>query len=80
MTDAASEHLKASGVTVKPYEAVLDEVRALASAGKKLWVNPAQARRARIPTIPRTTSARRHISYIQRNVSSEMSGLQPLHS
>ena len=44
MTNAAAEHLKASGVTVKPYEAVLDEVRALAGAGKKLWVDPAQVR------------------------------------
>lgn len=52
--DAASEHLKASGVTVKPYEAVLDEVRALAGAGKKLWVDPAQARRVWAPApLPR---------------------------
>ena len=29
-------------MVVKPYEAVLDEVRALGSAGKKLWVDPAQ--------------------------------------
>ena len=33
-------------MTVKPYEAVLDAVRALGSAGKKLWVDPAQVRRA----------------------------------
>ena len=42
VTEAAAEHLKSSGVTVKPYEAVLDEVRALGSGGKKLWVDPAQ--------------------------------------
>jgi len=42
VTEAAAEHLKASGVTVKPYDDVLDEVRALGSAGKKLWVDPAQ--------------------------------------
>ena len=42
VTEAAAEHLKSSGVTVKPYEAVLDEVRALGSAGKRLWVDPAQ--------------------------------------
>ena len=42
MTEAAAEHLESSGVGVKPYEAVLDDVRALAGAGKRLWVDPAQ--------------------------------------
>ena len=42
VTPEAAEHLKASGVTVKPYEAVLDHVRAVAGAEQRLWVDPAQ--------------------------------------
>lgn len=44
VTEAAAEHLKESGVTVKAYGALLDEVKAIAGAGKSLWVDPAQVR------------------------------------
>lgn len=49
VTEAAAEHLKESGVTVKPYGALLDEVKAIAGAGKSLWVDPAQVRNADWP-------------------------------
>lgn len=42
VTEAAAEHLKSSSVRVKPYGAVLDDVRAIAGAGKNLWVDPSQ--------------------------------------
>ena len=42
MTDEVAAHLKEGGVTVKPYDAMLDDVRQLASSGQKLWADPAK--------------------------------------
>ena len=42
VTDEVAAHLKDGGVTVKPYDAMLDDVRQLASSGQKLWADPAK--------------------------------------
>lgn len=43
MTEGVAAHLKEGGVTVKPYDAMLDDVREAASSGMKLWTDPAKA-------------------------------------
>ena len=43
MTEEVAAHLKEGGVTVKPYNAMLDDVREAASSGMKLWTDPAKA-------------------------------------
>lgn len=42
VTEEVAAHLKDGGVAVKPYEAMLDDVRTLASSGLKLWTDPAK--------------------------------------
>ena len=42
VTEEVAAHLKEGGVSVKPYEAMLDDVREAASAGLKLWTDPAK--------------------------------------
>lgn len=37
-----AEHLKEAGVTVKPYSAVAEDIKAIAAAGIKLWMDPAK--------------------------------------
>ena len=44
VTDKVAAHLKDGGVTVKPYDAMLDDVRKLASLGQKLWADPAKVK------------------------------------
>lgn len=43
MTEEVAAHLKEGGVAVKPYHAMLDNVRKAASSGMKLWTDPAKA-------------------------------------
>ena len=42
VTEEVAAHLKEGGVVVKPYDAMLDDVRQLASSGQKLWADPAK--------------------------------------
>ena len=42
MKDEVAAHLKDGGVAVKAYDAMLDDVRQLASSGQKLWADPAK--------------------------------------
>ena len=43
MTEEVAAHLEEGGIAVKPYDAMLDDVRKAASSGKKLWTDPAKA-------------------------------------
>ncbi len=43
VTKEVAAHLKEGGVTVKPYDAMLDDVRKAATSGLKLWTDPAKA-------------------------------------
>ena len=43
MTEEVAAHLKEGGVVVKPYDAMLDDVRKVASSGMRLWTDPAKA-------------------------------------
>ncbi len=42
VTAEAAAHLEEAGVTVKPYNALLADVRSLAAAGTKIWADPAK--------------------------------------
>ena len=42
MTAEAAAHLEEAGVAVKPYAALLGDVRALAAAGTRIWADPAK--------------------------------------
>ena len=42
VTEEVAAHLKEGGVSVKPYEAMLEDVREAASSGLKLWSDPAK--------------------------------------
>ena len=42
VTEEVAAHLKEGRVSVKPYEAMLDDVREAAGAGLKLWTDPAK--------------------------------------
>ena len=44
VTPEATAHLQEAGVAVKPYEGLLEDVRALASAGSTILADPAKAR------------------------------------
>ena len=43
VTEEVAAHLKEGGITVKPYGAMLDDVRKVAASGLKLWTDPAKA-------------------------------------
>lgn len=43
MTAEAAAHLEEAGVAVKPYAALLGDVRALAAGGTRIWADPAKA-------------------------------------
>ena len=43
VTEEVAGHLKEGGITVKPYNAMLDDVRKAATSGLKLWTDPAKA-------------------------------------
>lgn len=47
MTAEAAAHLEEAGVAVKPYAALLGDVRALAAAGTRIWADPAKVRPGR---------------------------------
>jgi hypothetical protein len=44
---SAAAHLAEAGVEVKEYGALLGDVRSMAAAGTKLWMDPARVRRCR---------------------------------
>jgi len=44
VTPEVAKHLEAAGVAVKPYDVVLADVRALATAGVRIWADYAKAR------------------------------------
>ena len=43
VTEEVAAHLKEGGIVVKPYDAMLDDVREAASSGLRLWTDPAKA-------------------------------------
>ncbi len=43
VTEEVAAHLKEGGIAVKPYDAMLDDVRKAASSGMKLWTDPTKA-------------------------------------
>ena len=44
VSEEVAAHLQAAGVSVKGYSAATEDVKALAAAGTKLWIDPAKAR------------------------------------
>ena len=44
MSEEIAAHLEEAGVAVKPYSAVAEDIKAIAAAGTKLWMDPAKVR------------------------------------
>ena len=52
VTPEAAAHLEEAGVAVKPYAALLRDVRALAATGTKIWADPAKVCARELQTKP----------------------------
>ncbi len=78
-------HLEEAGVGVKPYEGLLEDVRALAASGATIWADPAKARAASLESFStsvllNSSCAGQHTIYIDLGVGLEMVVLSVLNA